>query len=173
MKTVKDGDGFLSVGRRVEREQGDAGWPRVGRLQNRSGIELAVGDAKLGVAAQGAGEQLGLHAVGVCDQHGNRLGSGGGQLHVSPDVREQVMSLILGSGSAVHKEMDHKMWSALSKWEWKPRCAAGLDGSTEDVEMREEIFTAGAGWRWLCGRRPEFFSGREADGRAMEFSAVT
>jgi len=116
MKAVKNCDGFRSIRRRIHGKQDDAGRPGVGRLQNEGGIQCAGRDAKLGMAAQGAGQQLGLHAIGVGDEHTDRLRSGGKQLHRSPDVIE-VMPLILGSGSVVHKESDHKMWIVLSKRE--------------------------------------------------------
>src|SRR5579859_7333945 len=48
------------------------------------------------------------------------------------------MSLILGSRGAVHKESDHKMWVALSKWELKICCVPG-SRRTRNV--------------WKCGRK--------------------
>ena len=86
MKSMKDGNGFLCVDGRVERNQGNGGRAGVGRLKNRSGIERAVVDTEFGMAAQRARQQLGLHAVGIGDQHTNRLGSGGERLHSSPGV---------------------------------------------------------------------------------------
>lgn len=84
MKAVKDGNDFLCVVCRIERNQGNGGRAGVGRLHNRRGIERAVVDTEFGMAAQGARQQLGLHAVGIGDQYTNRLGRGGEQLHKSP-----------------------------------------------------------------------------------------
>jgi hypothetical protein len=40
-------------------------------MEDRGDVDWAGGDFELGTAAQGAGEELGLHAVGVGDQDGD------------------------------------------------------------------------------------------------------
>ena len=48
-------------------------------VEDRSYIDWAGGDFELGTAAQGAGQELRLHAVGIGDQDGD--GGGWGRSH--------------------------------------------------------------------------------------------
>ena len=58
------------------------GWRARDGVQDRGDVDGAGGDAELGAAAQGAGEKLRLHAVGISNEDCDGGGSDGrGQSH--------------------------------------------------------------------------------------------
>ncbi len=66
----------------------DAGRFCADRLKDGKSVHQAGGDLELGVAAQGAGQQLRLHAIRVGDEDTNCIGSGGGQRTLQTGSRE-------------------------------------------------------------------------------------
>ena len=80
MKAAQGRQGFGNAGGCVHRKNRDP--RRCFRLtawKNRKvSVHLAGGDMEFGMAAQSVGQQLGLHTIGVGDEHTNRIGSGGG-----------------------------------------------------------------------------------------------
>lgn len=79
MKPAQCRHGFGNVGVRVQRQKRDARMFHVDRLEDGGSIHGAGGDVELGVATQGAREQLGLHTIGVGNEDTNRRRSGGGR----------------------------------------------------------------------------------------------
>ena len=70
---IGDADGM------IEREHYYFGGSGCDGVKDRGYVDGAGGDAELGASAQGAGEELRLHAVGVGDEDGD--GGGRGQVH--------------------------------------------------------------------------------------------
>ena len=92
---IGDADGM------IEREHNYFGWRGGDGVEDRGDVDGASGDFEFGAAAQGAGQELGLHAVGVGDQDGDGGGRGGwrrSHLGRAPNGAELRAVLILGVG---------------------------------------------------------------------------
>jgi hypothetical protein len=65
MDTAHRGQLVRNAHRVIQRKNNHSGWSRGDGLEDRGDIDWAGGDAELGAPAQGAGQKLRLHAVGI------------------------------------------------------------------------------------------------------------
>jgi hypothetical protein len=142
----------------VEGENDDFGGSGGDGLEDRGDVDGAGGDAEFGAAAEGAGEELGLHAVGIGNEDGDgggwrrdgQNGSEGNGIEERPDLR--------GGGSGTQGQMSHysgrafksgtgiiRLWKKCDEPEWDWR----RSGRSGEECGRRAALLLGAGVRFL------------------------